>query len=170
MPLVAIEKETGDCRALLAEDSDLVVWLLTPVDVISALTRRLREKSLKPTEFSTAKAQLSALEKAWSEVISIERVRDRARRLLETHPLRAADSLQLAAALLTSEENPQGFPGIGSDTGSFPACCASAEAPGMEATKFFGYPFLPSSLAPFAPRLFSFDYLVRPLQHPGRNG
>jgi predicted nucleic acid-binding protein len=110
VPLVALEKETGDCRALLAEDSDVVVWLLTPVEVISALTRRLREKSLKPNEFSKAKGQLAALEKAWSEVVSVERVRERARRLLETHSLRAADSLQLAAALLTSEENPEGFP------------------------------------------------------------
>jgi uncharacterized protein len=107
VPLVAMEKETGDCRALLAEDSDVVVWLLTPVEVISALTRRLRENSLKSIEFSKAKEQLSALEKAWSEVISIERVRERARRLLETHPLRAADSLQLAAALLTPRRIPK---------------------------------------------------------------
>jgi predicted nucleic acid-binding protein len=110
VPLVALEKETGDCRALLAEDTDIVVWFLTPVEVISALTRRLRERSLKPIEFSRAKEQLVALEKAWSEVISVERVRERARRLLETHPLRAGDSLQLAAALLASEETPQGFP------------------------------------------------------------
>jgi predicted nucleic acid-binding protein len=109
VPLVALEKETGNCRELLTEDSDIVVWLLTPVEVLSALMRRLREKSLKSIEFSKAKEQLAALEKAWSEVISVERVRDRARRLLETHPVRAADSLQLAAALLTSEENPQGF-------------------------------------------------------------
>jgi predicted nucleic acid-binding protein len=106
---VALEKETRECRRLLAEDADVVVWFLTPVEVISALSRRLREKSLKPTEFSKAKTQLAALEGAWSEVISVERVRERARRLLEIHPLRAADSLQLAAALLTAEENPQGF-------------------------------------------------------------
>lgn len=110
VPLVALEKETGDCRSLLAEDRDIVVWLLTPVEVISALARRLRERSLKPNEFSKAKEQLGALEKAWSEVIPVERVRERARRLLETHPLRAADSLQLAAALLASEETPQDFP------------------------------------------------------------
>jgi predicted nucleic acid-binding protein len=109
VPLVALEKETGDCRRLLAEDADVVVWFLTPLEVISALTRRLREKSLKPNEFTKAKEHLATLERAWSEVISVERVRERARRLLETHPLRAADSLQLAAALLTSEENPQGF-------------------------------------------------------------
>ena len=110
VPLVALEKETGDCRTLLAEDTDIVVWFLTPAEVISALSRRLREKSLKPTEFSKAKEQVAALERTWSEVISVERVRERARRLLETHPLRAADSLQLAAALLTSEETLRGFP------------------------------------------------------------
>jgi predicted nucleic acid-binding protein len=110
VPLVALEKETGDCRKLLAEDANIVVWFLTPVEVTSALTRRLREKSLKPIDFSKAKEQLAALERTWSEVISVERVRERARRLLETHPLRAADSLQLAAALLTCEETPQGFP------------------------------------------------------------
>jgi hypothetical protein len=65
VPLVALEKETGDCRTLLAEDRDIVVWLLTPVEVISALTRRLREDSLKPNEFSKAKEQLATLEKAW---------------------------------------------------------------------------------------------------------
>jgi predicted nucleic acid-binding protein len=80
------------------------------VEAISALTRRLREKSLKPNEFSKAKEQLAVLEKAWSEVVSVERVRERARRLLETHPLRAAVSLQLAAALLTCEETPRDFP------------------------------------------------------------
>jgi predicted nucleic acid-binding protein len=110
VPLVALEKETGACRTLLAEDTDIVVWFFTPVEVLSALSRRLREKSLKPSEFADAKENLAALESAWSEVISVEQVRDRARRLLESHPLRAADSLQLAAALLTSEENPQGLP------------------------------------------------------------
>ena len=110
VPLVASEKETGACRSVLAEDTHIVVWFLTPVEVISALTRRLREKSIKPIEFSRAKEQLAVLERAWSEVISVERVRERARRVLEIHPLRGADSLQLGAALLTSEETPQGFP------------------------------------------------------------
>jgi uncharacterized protein with PIN domain len=58
VPLVALEKETGDCRTVLAEDTDIVVWFLTPVEVLSALTRRLREKSLKPIEFSRAKERL----------------------------------------------------------------------------------------------------------------
>jgi len=91
VPLVAWEKETANCRKLLAEDTEILVWFLTPVEV----------------EFRKSKEQLAQLERRWSEVILAEKVRERARRLLEIHPLRAADSLQLAAALIACEENPQ---------------------------------------------------------------
>ncbi len=110
VPLVVAEKETHLCRRLLAEDAEVVVWVLTPVEVISALTRRLREGSLKPPGFRKAKEQLVFLERVWSEVISLDTVRERARRLLEGHSLRAADALQLAAAIVTSEEKPQDTP------------------------------------------------------------
>ena len=112
VPLVTLEEETDDCRNFLAEDTEIVVWFFTPVEVISALTRRLREKSLKPSDLIKAKEQLAALEGAWSQVVSVEQVRELARRLLERYPLRAADSLQLAAALIVSEDNPQGVPFI----------------------------------------------------------
>ena len=110
VPLVALESESDGCRRFLAEDRDMVVWLLTPVEVISALTRRLRERTLRPSDFRKAKEQLVLLEQAWSEVVSVERARERARRLLESHPLRAADALQLAAALMVSEERPEELP------------------------------------------------------------
>jgi predicted nucleic acid-binding protein len=106
VPLVVAEEETIRCRGLLAEDSEVVVCFLTPVEVCSALNHRLREGSLKLPDFRKAKERLLLLQKAWSEVVSIERVRERALRLLETHALRAADALQLAAAIIVSEENP----------------------------------------------------------------
>lgn len=104
--LVVSEKESSHCRRLLAEDNEVIVWYFTPVEVLSALARRLRENRLKIPDYRKAKGQLSTLERAWSEVISLEVVRERARRLLENHPLRAADALQLAAALIVSEEKP----------------------------------------------------------------
>jgi predicted nucleic acid-binding protein len=110
VPLVVVEEETDHCRKLLTEDAEVVVWFFTPVEVISALTRRRREGSLKLSDFRKAKEQLALLERAWSEVVLLERVRERARRLLESHPLRAADALQLAAAILAAEENPQDVP------------------------------------------------------------
>lgn len=80
------------------------------MEVVSALTRRLRENSLRSQDFRKAKEHLALLERTWFEVISLERVRERTRRLLENHSLRAADALQLAAALVASEENPQNIP------------------------------------------------------------
>jgi predicted nucleic acid-binding protein len=116
VPLVVAEKQTTRCRGLLAEDPEVVVWFLTPVEVCSALNRRLREDSIKLPDFRKAKERLLLLEKAWSEVVSIERVRERALRLLETHPLRAADALQLAAAIIVSEENPRSLPFVTLDS------------------------------------------------------
>jgi len=39
-----------------------------------------------------------------------EQVQELARRLLETHALRAADALQLASALIVAEHHPRDFP------------------------------------------------------------
>jgi hypothetical protein len=46
----------------------------------------------------------------WEEVGAVELVRSRALRLLGTHPIRAGDALQLAAALIACEERPESIP------------------------------------------------------------
>jgi len=107
VPLVVAEAQTTQCRTLLAEDPEIVIWCLTPVEIISALTRQLRENALKGSDFRRAKGQLLVLERAWSEVTAVDRVRELARRLLERYPLRAADALQLAAALVLSDPDPR---------------------------------------------------------------
>lgn len=95
--------------SLAAADPVVIVWAFTTTEVTSALTRKRREGRLKPALFSAARRRLLALESSWSEVISYDAVRARARRLLETHPLRAADALQLAAALVAVEERTTGI-------------------------------------------------------------
>jgi len=52
---------------------------------------------------------LAALFRECSEILPSEPVRQRAQRLLRTHPLRAADALQLAAALVWAHESPAGL-------------------------------------------------------------
>jgi hypothetical protein len=42
----------------------------------------------------------------WSEITAIDPVRRHAERIIETHPLRAADALQLGAALVAAEDDP----------------------------------------------------------------
>jgi len=64
---------------------------------------------LRPGDDAKAKVVLSALAATWSEVQPSEAVRLRAERLLSIHPLRAADALQLASALIWAQETPRGL-------------------------------------------------------------
>jgi predicted nucleic acid-binding protein len=108
--LVCAEAASPDCRQLLRSVSGIILWTLTPVEIVSALTRRRRDGAMSPDDFATAKHRLSRLEAAWSDVLQVDAVKGRARRLLESHPLRAVDSLQLAAALVATEERPETIP------------------------------------------------------------
>jgi len=108
VPLVCREATSDRCRQWLTDDPIMLVWALSAVEVVSALARRLRDGGLEAELFRGAKQKLVVLEEAWNEVVRHETVAARARRLLETHPLRAADSLQLAAALVAVEERTRG--------------------------------------------------------------
>lgn len=62
---------------------------------------------IRRSEICTRPQLLLAAE--WSELQPSELVRQRAERLLSIHPLKSADSFQLAAALIWAQENPQGL-------------------------------------------------------------
>lgn len=110
VPLVARELQSSLCRRWLRADPVILVWTLSATEVVSALARKERDGAMTRAGFSQAKGSLARLETAWSEVTDVDRVRARARRLLEVHPLRAADALQLAAALVATEEEPGRMP------------------------------------------------------------
>ncbi|MBI1815735.1 MAG: PIN domain-containing protein [Deltaproteobacteria bacterium] len=104
VPLVCAEVSSRTCRSWLRDDPVVLVWALASTEVISALARKRREGRLDRRRFTVAKQRLTKLEQAWNEVIRYDAARARARRLLEVHPLRAADALHLAAALVAIEE------------------------------------------------------------------
>ncbi len=108
VPLVCREVQSPRCRRWLRSDPVVLVWAFASTEVISALTRKRRENALARRPFLEAKRRLSKLEAAWHQVVKYDAVRSRARRLLETHPLRAADALHLAAALVAFEEESAG--------------------------------------------------------------
>ena len=91
---------------LMEDDSDLLVWWGTSVEVASALARREREGGLSADDVTAAQTALRELAESWHEIVPADAVRRAAERLLRTHPLRAADSLQLAAALIASDHDP----------------------------------------------------------------
>ncbi|HWR74877.1 MAG TPA: type II toxin-antitoxin system VapC family toxin [Bacteroidales bacterium] len=109
IPLCLTESSSEDVKRLVRSDEDIVVWWATRVECLSALARRRREGTLSSDADIKSKAVLSVMAAEWSEVLPSERIRQRAERLLLTHPLRAADAFQLAAALIWAEEAPQGL-------------------------------------------------------------
>lgn len=108
-PLLLEQDQTTKLRKTYQEDHKQIVWCLTPVEIASAIARRSRE-GLEQEGVQRAKADLQELAERWEEVISLDLVRARAIRLLSTHPLRAADAIQLAAALVASDERPESLP------------------------------------------------------------
>ena len=106
VPLLMEESGREPLLAILESDPVMVVWWGTPVELASALSRRERDGGLTSAEVTSAIERLRALERGWHEVIPTDALRGRARRLLRVHALRAADSLQLAAALSIAGDDP----------------------------------------------------------------
>lgn len=98
VPLLADEPDSDRRVRLLSEDPVIVAWWGTAVECESSIQRRLREGMLSRTQARTAQNQLTKLAESWHEVPPSPVVRTLAVRLLRTHPLRAAEVLQLAAA------------------------------------------------------------------------
>lgn len=84
----------------------LVVWWASIVEMHSAIVRLHRFGKLKDVEKKGALSRLALLSRSWREILPGDPLRDLALRLLDTHQLRAADSLQLAAALIWCQQRP----------------------------------------------------------------
>ena len=109
VPLLVFENSSGLLQSHYAENPALLVWCLTPTELLSALYRKSRDGDLDGSRLATARQRLELLRGDWVEIQNLDRVRERAERLLAVHPLKAADSLQLAAALIAIEDRPRGF-------------------------------------------------------------
>jgi predicted nucleic acid-binding protein len=107
IPLCVNEATSEILRRIAENDQEITVWWATRVECISALGRRKREGIFSVEAERNSREILSQLSMEWSEVLPTPLVRQRAERLIGIHPLRAADSFQLAAALIWAEENPQ---------------------------------------------------------------
>jgi predicted nucleic acid-binding protein len=77
----------------------MVVWWGSAIECASAIARLHRENLLTAAEERAARTLLTELGASWFEIQPGSSLRDQAMRVLRLHPLRAADALQLAAAL-----------------------------------------------------------------------
>ena len=110
--LVADEPLAPVARKVLDADRHVAVWWGTSVECVAALARKEREDATSgdsaagTVEAAERMRRLDLLTAQWHEVDPDRRIKALARRLVRVHPLRAADGLQLAAAITLAEEEP----------------------------------------------------------------
>ena len=105
MPLCVHEAASRHAQSYLRRFAP-VVWWGSLVEVHSAICRLHRETEISDVDKQGAVARLRLLGRAWREIIPGDEVRDFAMQLLDKHPLRAADGLQLAASLVWCGRRP----------------------------------------------------------------
>jgi predicted nucleic acid-binding protein len=108
VPLILEQPRSREARDLLEQDDELVVWWASSIECASAIARLHRDGPLTAAAARDARALLDTLRKSWFEVQPGDAIREQALRLLRVHPLRAADALQLAAALEWAGAPPEG--------------------------------------------------------------
>ena len=106
VPLLIEEPGTELVRAWLREDPRIVTWGGTRIEIVSAVERRVRENAINLAGRREALAHIEAFAATWGEVVDLLVVRGRVLPLLARHPLRAADAIQLGAAVVAAEADP----------------------------------------------------------------
>lgn len=111
VPLLVVEPASRMVTRTFDRDPGLVVWWGTAVECVSALTRLEREGEFEASSsLGEALQRLDEMAHRWQEVQPTGEVRQTAIRLLRVHPLRAADALQLGAAIAAAEGHPEILP------------------------------------------------------------
>ncbi len=103
LPLLVQEATSAQVLERAKSDPAIVTWWGTRIECVSAIARLERDDQLSSQGVRAALARLDAMSREWSEVPALEEVRSHATRLLRTHRLRAADALQLAAAIIAAD-------------------------------------------------------------------
>jgi predicted nucleic acid-binding protein len=106
LPILIEEPGTELVRDALREDGEICTWGLTRVELASAIERRARQGRISPSERRALLHDADDLVSQCHEVIDLIAIRRRAAALLARHALRAADAVQLAAALSVADPDP----------------------------------------------------------------
>ena len=106
VPLIVDEPGTEGAERTLRSDPSMVVWWGTSIEGLSAVARLERDEALDRPAADAARRTLAGYRDFWLEIAPLDDVREHAARLLLRHPLRAADAMQLAAAMVWARARP----------------------------------------------------------------
>jgi predicted nucleic acid-binding protein len=107
VPLFIKEASTPEVESWRAADPGITTWMMTRVEVVSAVARRRREWPDLSALWSRASRDVHEVASRWTEISDAAATRIHAERIVMDHPLRAADALQLGAALVAADGDPQ---------------------------------------------------------------
>jgi len=105
-PLVIEEEASELALGWLRSDTEIALWGLTRLELVSAVERRVREGNIPTSARQPALRRIERITADAHEITDLAAVRMRALPLLARHPLRAADAAQLGAALLVADPDP----------------------------------------------------------------
>lgn len=108
VPLLVRQPSSERVDRWWAEDDRLALWTLTLVEITSALWRQVRDDAMTEDQARVAERRAQELADASHAVTDLDSVKALARRLLRVHALRAADALQLGAAIVWAGGRPHG--------------------------------------------------------------
>jgi len=103
---VCVDEQASPRARILLRSFDPVVWWASSVEIYGAIYRLHRNQEIREREKQPAIARLRILSLGWREMLPDDHVRDLALDCLGKYSLRAADALQLAAALVWCQQRP----------------------------------------------------------------
>ena len=106
VPLLVGQSNSDLRKTLLQREPGIITWWGSAVECASAFNRLHREQLIEVGELAELHTNLARFESRWDLVPPITQVKQIAMRCLRVHALRAADSLQLAAALVAADGDP----------------------------------------------------------------
>ena len=106
VPLLVEEATTDTVIEAYSKDPIVFTWWASELECASAIARLERESALDARSATEAFQRLRSLAASWNIVEPGAAAREGALRLLRVHPLTAADSQQLAAAIIAAENRP----------------------------------------------------------------
>jgi uncharacterized protein len=114
--LLTVQKGSSNATGIFSSDSEIAIWWGTPVELASAAARLRRMGEVDEAGYTRILSKIGPVAQCAEEVQPSEEVRQTALRLIRVHDLRAADALQLAAALVWARHMPAGLEFVCMDT------------------------------------------------------
>lgn len=125
--LLTVQKGSSGAAAIFNSDPEVAIWWGTSIELASAAARLRRMGEVDDAGYARILSKIGPLTQLAEEVQPSEEVRQTALRLIRIHDLRAADAMQLAAALVWARHVPAGVEFVCMDA----RLCAAAEKEGF---------------------------------------